>query len=766
MPREEYSTGESVQRMVIRTGLHSGPGLCQRHVAPPKCSEVEAEQDGRLDELMRTGQTAKAYATALKERGTFYHKQIQDLNNPRHTIAQPGIKLLSMPNATDTKTLDEIQDPEVQPGAGQYIVHDVDNLVLPYLPDPMAHGVALVFYQAGADHRLTDPRVLQSVTVDYAGSWPEIKPLRLVLHASESLDARQQGNVIHVGLPPGEQVAVKYATTLDAEHLEKMGLWKVHPVHDPNVPAADRVVLQQAALDGWMWWLTPDEDLRLVHATARPAVTPKISRLLAEPRKPYVATASLEGVIDVHGSSTDKVELRAKWSEPVDDPSAPEPTRSATEEIVVDHRIDEHERYSLFTVRELADQVGQRKTEVPIRPAIHTLPDTKARSVKYQLHGSSRYREFFLPDELPDQNDPQSAGNEVEVNIPSSAPPAPPVIHDIIPMFLWEQTTEPEHPFAVRRVRRSGVRIWLERPWYSSGDGEMLAVIAAGDRALVTGGPETVSLWARDPIVAGPAIANAYEVPVLSAWQQRAVQLQLEPESLPGRPSLHVVVTPPSSAEPENQDKMVNAYAYHPEFHRERGMWFVDVVLESRGAAWPFLRLALARYQPNSIPGKEFSTIVATDFVQIPPERIGTLSRPDNETARITLTGSAAVTNAPDVVVPATAPTADTLMDLLPKSREVIATVQTRNMVSGSDIDWVSGMPVTCRLAGVDAQTFTATWSAELDVVPPQPLTTPPSSVDIRVQVEEYEKLSADPLPNETALTAAKRLIYADHFYV
>ena len=48
-------------------------------------------------------------------------------------------------------------------------------------------------------------------------------------------------------------------------------------------------------------------------------------------------------------------------------------------------------------------------------------------------------------------------------------------------MFLWEQTTEPEHPFAVRRVRRSGVRIWLDRPWYSSGDGEMLAVITTGD---------------------------------------------------------------------------------------------------------------------------------------------------------------------------------------------------------------------------------------------------------------------------------------------
>ncbi|OBF30452.1 hypothetical protein [Mycobacterium sp. ACS4331] len=766
VPRSAYTTGESVQRLVIRTGMDSGPGLCERHIVPPKGSELEAEQDGRLDEFMRTGQVAKAYATALKERGTLYHKEIQDLNDPDRTIPQPGIKLLSMPDVTDPLTLEQIQHPENPPKAGQYVVHDVDNLVLPHLPDPMAHGVALVFHAAGADHRLSSPRVLQTVTVPYAGSWPSLTPYRLVLHAAKTLDARVDGNVIHVGLPPGEQVSVKYATTLDAEHLQKMGPWRFHPVHDPSVPASDRRILEQAALDGWMWWLTPDEELRLVHATARPAIAPRISRLRAEPRAPYIVTAELDGVLDVHGSSTDRVELRAAWTEPVDDPSAPDPGTRTIGEIVVDHRIDEHERYSLLTNRERATQVGTRRTDVPIRPAIHILPDTKARAVTYRLHGSSRYREFFEADELPGPDDTLSAGNEVEVNIPSSAPPAPPVVHDVIPMFLWEQTTEPEHPFAVRRVRRSGVRIWLDRPWYSSGDGEMLAIITTGDPALISGGPEKVSLWARDPIVASPAFANAYEVPVLSAWQQRAVQLQLAPESLPGRPTRHVVVTPPPSANPEDQDKMVNAYAYTPEFHRGRGMWFVDVVLESRGAAWPFLRLAVARYQPNSVPGMEFSEIVTTDFVQLPPERIGTLSRPDGQSVRITVTGSAAVTNDPRIDVPPPTPGHDALMQLLPKSHEVIATVQTRNLVSGSDIDWVSGVPVPCLLSGVDETSFTATWTAELDLVPPQILGTPPGSDDLRVQVEEFENLSADPAPGETGVSTTRRLVYADHFYV
>jgi hypothetical protein len=769
VPRVAYTTGESLQRMVIRTGLVGPAGLCQRHIVPPKSSELEAEQDGRLDELMLTGNATRGYAIALKERGNLFHTRIQDLNNPKGTVPQPGVKLLSLPGATGGKTLEQIQDPNTPPAEGQYIVHDVDQMVLPYLPEPMAQGVALVFYQAGADHQFTNPRVLQSVFVPYQGSWPELQPLRLVLHDAPRLDAQQQGNVIDVGLPPGEQVAVKISTTLDDEHLKKMGLWAHHPVHDPDVPEADRKTLAAAARDGWLWWLTPDEDLRLVHATARPAIPPRISALTARLRNPGVVPAALDGVLDVHGASTDKVQLRAQWTEPVDDPNAAEPTEKTTAQVVVDYGIEQNERYSLLTfdpppttppTTQPAKIVGSRTVVEPIRTAIHNLPDTRARTVNYRLHGSSRYREFFAPTELPPIDDAASAGNEVEVNIPSSSPPAPPLVHDVIPMFLWEQATEPEQPFAVRRIRRSGVRIWLDRPWYSSGGGEMLAVITTGDPNLPGIRPETVSVWARDPIQVGPAMSYSYEVPVLPAWQQRAVQLKLAPESLPGRPVLHVTTQGPTN--PADRDKVVDAYAYVPEFDRARGRWFVDVVLDSTGAVWPFLRLAVARYQPNSIPGAEFSAIVNSDFVQLPPERIGTLSRPDTEDVRISLSGVTALTQAPGVQLPAGAK----LAELLPKSRRVVATLQTRNKVSGSDIDWVNLGDTDCELAGVDATTFNATWTAALPLTPPQQLLTPATLDDLRVQVEEYELLTADPKPDAAEVTETRRLVYADHFYL
>ncbi len=265
-----------------------------------------------------------------------------------------------------------------------------------------------------------------------------------------------------------------------------------------------------------------------------------------------------------------------------------------------------------------------------------------------------------------------------------------------------------------------------------------------------------------------PAIANSYEVPVLSAWQQRAVQLRLAPESLPGgRPVRHVVVkTGPGSEKPEDQDKVINAYGYHPEFHSGRKRWFVDVVLESRGAAWPFLRLALARYQPNSIPNMEFSEIIATDFVQLPPERIGSLSRPDADHVRITVSGVTAVTNAPDVELPDQAPTPDALKELLLKSRRVVATLQSRSKTSGSDLDWASGPEVLCELAAADPTTFAATWTAELSLLAPEQLATPGTSDDLRVQIEEFENLSADETPGTPGHTETRRLVYADHFYL
>lgn len=765
--RGRYTTGESSHRVVIRT-TSTGPDRSERHLLPPKTSQLEAELDGRFDELMRGGDPTarrRAYATALKERGTLYHTAIPDLNDPNRLIPQPGVHLETgvTVDPGQAVTLEFLQQsPEHQPAAGQYIRHDTDQLVLPYLPDSMARGVALVFYEAGTDHHLADRRVLQSVVLPYSGSWPMIEGLRLVLRSGAELAAVRDGNQVRVTLPPGEQVGVAVSSVLDAEHLAKLGLWRHHAVHDPAVSDADRKVLERAALDGWLWWLTPSTDLRLVNATPGPAKPPMITTLTSPPRIGHSVTAELRGALDVHGASTDGVELRAEWVDIVDDPAAPLPTRVDRKALVRKLVIGADETTSALTT--MKPDAPPRHSEVPERPVVHTLPDGAYRSVDYQLHGTSRYREFFERHELPGPDDVTAAGNVVRVRHLNSVPPPPPIVHDVLPMFFWEEQHEPKHPFARRRIRRGGVRIWLDRPWYVSGEDEMLGIVAATDpvRSDEDGWKvlrDQTSAWGRDPTRYGPALLAATELPAVPRWEQRLLTLGVDPRRRSGQPYDRVPL--------QTNGQNFQIYLYRPEFHAERGRWFVDVRLDAPGAAWPFVRLNVVRYQPNSI-GRDFtrSADVNTDFVQLPSERIATLSRPDAGSVRVTVSGAFGTDLSVAAALAAhNGDLAAAALAMVQANRTVRATLQLDGP-SGSDLGWTDAGQIECDVEGADPTTFLAAWSGALPLTGPARLGTPGEDRKVRVLVEELEHFPTDPEAGVTGSERISRLVYADHLYL
>ncbi|MEV0354934.1 hypothetical protein AB0H71_02625 [Nocardia sp. NPDC050697] len=768
VPRTPYSVGESLHRLVIRDGATN----TERHLAPPKSTQLDAELDGRFDALMTSPDPAdrrRAYAIALAERGSLLHQRIQNLDEPDAEVEQPGIALHAGPGADPAALVDLAalqDDPERQPAEGQYVVHDVDQLVLPYLPDSMARGIALIFYRAGTGHTLRDARILQSVVVPYAGAWPRIEPLRLVLHGAPVLHAEQNGNVLDIGVPPGEQIAVAVSSVLDREHLNRLGLWRFHAVHDPAVTEPDRAVLERAALDGWLWWLTPGIDLRLVHATLRPAVAPELTALTAPARNRGVATAELVGALDIHGASTDRVELRATWTDLVDDPALDAPGPVPKAEVVTGFAVGAGERRSLFSTT-AAPVAGTREPGVPVRPIVHALPDTRYREVDYRLHGTTRYREFFPAEQLPAAGDELSAGAARRVLHPNSAPPPTPLVHEVVPMFRWEDESEPEHPFARRRTRRSGVRVWLDRPWLASGDGELLAVVV-GTAPQDGTSPEDISLWGRDPAFVTAGLRNATDLQVTPAWQQRALQLRLDPGEHPGRPVGYVDI-----------DDHRAAYLYRPEYHPERRRWFADIVFDAAETAWPFVRLTLARYQPHSAPGCFHSPTVATDYVQLLPERIATLSRPEAGQVRVTVSGSTAFTDIPGLAAAPAPPgperPAAFVIRTLPTSRRVVATLQLADPGTATDLGWTKVGQVQCEVVGAQVTTdpadghltaLSAGWSGLLHLDPALRLRTPGATPDLRVLIEEYELLPTDPEPGAPEPATLSRLVYADHLYL
>ncbi|MEZ0449326.1 hypothetical protein [Cellulomonas sp. ICMP 17802] len=817
--KEELTPGEQPAALVVRSG---SPATSERHVAPPKSTQLEAETAGLFDAAIGTGDAAeirRLYAIALAERGTLLDQHVPSLTDATATDEQPGIALKDRPGA-DTgsahrATLAEITADRGRPiGEGQYVVHGTDALRLPYLPDPYATGVSLVFYEAGAPHVLPEPRALQAVTVPYPGAWPSLQPLRLVVEPGERLGAQVVGHEVHVQLPPGEQVRVAVSSTLDVRSLDRFGLWRSHlaSVADPaDGYTTDEVIaaaaLMRAASSGWTWWLTPSTDVRLVHAVPTPVHPPALSALEVFLRPQGRSVAAFTGLVDVHGASTDTLVVQASWTETVDDPAASTPQVAVKSDVVVRSSVAERETsgvlflYDFLPTGPLAQALGG----IGFHRMLQTFEDTHYRRVTYVPSGTTRYAEFFSPAELPAEPVP---GEAVVLDIPSSARPAAPTVLDALPLLRWESQAEPADPFAWRQVRRSGVRVWLARPWFSSGDGELLGVLVFDTDEWVRGGDGTwtrqpkatqapdgaTSLWAADPIVQhGGPTANPTVPPLLTFGQlvldvvetgaSEAVGIHppLDGRVVGGRdrgwpegPGNPVAVAAAVPLRDVRLHPAVRVLGYQPEFDEASGRWFVDVALQETPALWPFVRLAVARFQPHSIEGCSLSPVALTGWVQPLPTRTLTVSRPDPRHVQVTLTGVVSWLRfdphgAPELAgedLSADSPTGDAGVraSRLQQSRTVRATVQTRAAGAG-DLEW-STMTASDLLAVSveEAGGFRATWTGSVVLPGGAPDLRQPGAAesDWRVLVEEHELLDADPGVPGAPAVPVPRLVYAD----
>ena len=833
VPRQALGTGEQPAHLVVRSGTADAAeansrATAERHLVPPKATQLEAETAGQFDTAIGTGDAAeirRLYAVALAERGTLLDRAVPSLTDARASEEQPGIALVDRAGA-DTgsdhrATLEDIAAERGRPlGEGQYVVHDTDALRLPYLPDPFAVGVSLVFTEAGSGHALPEPRVLQAVSVPYPGGWPAPQPLRLVLERGEQLDARVVGHEVRVAVPPGEQVRVALSSTVEPAALEHFGLWRSHLAsavdpadgYTPDEVAA-AAALMRAASSGWTWWLTPSVDVRLVHAVPVPVRPPELSALSLFLRPPGRAVAALTGLVDVHGPSTDTLLVRASWTEQVDDPSAPGPQPVSKSDVVVRSPVGERERKGVLFLYDLqpTGAAASALAGVGFHQMQQTFEDTRYRRVTYVPSGTTRYAEYFDPASVPAE---PPSGAPVVLDIPSSARPAAPVVLDTVPLLRWEQQPEPAEPFGWRRVRRSGVRLWLDRPWFSSGDGELLGVLVFDPDAWVQQddgswerrpkpwpAPDgATSLWGADPVtVRGGAVTSPTVPPLLTldhllldaAETSRAEEAEIRPplhgraaggreRGWPQGPGHPVAVDAAVPLRDVAGRPAVRVLGYQPEYDDVSRRWFVDMALHETPTLWPFVRLAVARYQPLSIEGCSLSAVALADWVQPLPTRTLTVTRPGPAQVQVTLTGvvswlrfdPGATSGVPGEQLSADSPTGDAAVRAvrLQESRTVRASVQSRP-AGGGDLDWADVTSVLLLAVRVqESGGHQATWTGTLTLPAPSgdasghPGLRRPGGTDSswRVLVEEHELLDADPVEGGVEPAVVSRLAYAD----
>ncbi len=697
----ELKDGEFLERMVIRSNFDQNcsqyesyyalngkkmDAFSQRFLLPPDNSQIMAETHGMIEKAF-TGTPSAA-------------KEIYDL-----IAGQEGSY------DRQSAVVEKVFKPE--------------EAVVIYLPDPVAAGVAF-FVSDGCETTHTQdffkPRLFGFFTsdelmpdktnVDIPGDWYKAKNIRIRLDEGElntSWNAKER--ILSVFLPKGFRTRIRFSTFWSEKDLRQFSaIWNMINAESPSNIAE----IEKLMLAGRHWMISPSREFELVHATQQPVTEPVLKALI--PQRDFNETsADINIRFQVHGESTDKVEIRAKWTEKLDDgisvdikespgtnsindvtvfyhddivtrgtipdlpkveikanpallfqPHAglaprnrsefranpqPEATRINKHFEVQANAFEKLQTSSLAASKTLVNTLRFdieaskfsffRNINLRILPLSQSFGDTKHRWVDYCVSATSRYREYFA--KILESNKTLSvsrSSNWIEhINILSTARPKPPEIDYVIPTFEWIKTQN-ETVIQHRRLG-GGLRIYLKRPWFSSGDGELLAVVLPPVKKGTTA-PKTMAMMAAKP---------GY-TPYYTHWGLDPLHVSTQPDLVSPDPSDFRYG--PSLVDnlqyPDPKLLRATVAAYPVQFDKEKQMWYCDLAVNPGNMYFPFIRLVLARYQPDSVRKGDddvcLSPVVLADMMQLMPDRNTTITfKNDDSNSKFTITITGVIYN-------------------------------------------------------------------------------------------------------------------------
>jgi hypothetical protein len=730
--QQPVQAGATLDRMVIRS-LNSNEGLDSlattdtdhRHIAPPRVSQRLAEQHGKFDGSDGRLRADPATYNMLVARDAFEFP------------TQDGVPL----------------DPSAL-------------LTVGYLPDPFACGAALRNLPNAPDNTngridtsgalayatLPDvqPRPGSVTYVDFGTDWPERSPF--LLSIAEGIGAPiwdASNKELMVFVPKGETVEIDLSCYLSESNLLSMGVWAwLREYCEARERAAmtggaarimvtvtsDTIaLLTRLVLEGGHEMITPVRKLTLVHAVLQPLGRPQFVQLpvVHRPTAPIYASglrnsftpitawrahgshdAVLLGGLHIHAASTSKIEILANWVEAIDDITKPAPSKA-------DHA--DHVETIPFATTDpgpiYADATATRKvatyipkvdtlwfsapfddldgvmTDPDVAAPVHRFNDAKHRFVAYSPVATARYEEYF-----PQGLDYTRTGNALVVDVPSSARPAAPDIAYVVPTFGWERQETGNVKSSVRFG--NGLRVYLRRPWYSSGDNELMGVVLwngpAPDYAAREAFKPFFTQWGNDPIWKTGYLSD---VPSISDF-----------------PGTHTSATQLTLAETQH---VFDVAGHTVQFDRSRGLWYCDIEFYNSTSYTPFVRLALARYQPHSIDGVELSNVVLADYAQLAANRSAVISIDPADPRKA------------NVFVGGIAPEA-------PTQSAIEVTVQRRLAHATSDLAWevasASDVTVAENMPGV-TEADAVLWSGTISFAKKPP------RGEFRIVIREFERL-------------------------
>jgi hypothetical protein len=633
VPSAPLAEGDGRERLVIRSNYATKADTAIRHIAPPKAAETMAETLGNLDGT-NGGLDADAYKLLQqKDGGSWTDIGKLDPNNP-----------------------------------GVYYVTEESSAILPYLPDLLSRGATL--------RELPGSSGPVKVPFYDKKEWPDALPFDLVLGEGAGAPQFQSGpRDLNVQLGKADVATIRVSSYMGAADVDRMGLLRWLEANSSQVELNS---FRQRVQAGSHWMVTPFRELTLVHAVRQPLLRPKFTSLAVSPARALANTFATLTDADfvVSRKSTSRVDILAQWTETMDTaPSGPVVVQGSARP---------------FQVKVELDPSSETKLNLTGKHEFH---DTKHRQVKYWADATSRFAEYFAERKtrmqvhsgqavklhptvvdagvnwggVVDGSETVTAADRTtryvrgtdytmdyelgtftaaagldgktvvityvptpvvrrtetptELDILSTARPAAPKVLYLIPTFGWSSAANQAGTEYKSERKGGGLRAYLDRPWFSSGDGEMLGVV------IWTGAwppDETttmyVSDWGLDSLYKSVPTTQRPTVSAFTrATPDTTTQFSLEELQLPTAPhTFHVAAHPVA-------------------YDAQRKLWYADIEIDAGPSYTPFVRLALARYQPHSVKDAHLSRVVLADFVQLTANRAASLTRPSKQSDTLTI---------------------------------------------------------------------------------------------------------------------------------
>lgn len=773
--------GESLEKMVIRNYNDSlddatevpTTEISYRHLLPPLASQQLAERHGKFDESP-TGQMKGNNATYSMIAG-----KLGDVPSRYYTKNAAGNLVPEAANNTPPA------DPQKAANAIRYPLLESGATAVPYLADPIARGFTISkvpgipsgkFMEVGLlgvnMGTISSAYGVASVVFNDEVSWPEIQSVLIAFAEGTQTPAWDAGTrTLTIYLPKGEQATIIFSSTLGADQAEADNNLGLLGQRQALVNAGVVGAAMSAAARGLSWLVTPGRTLQLVHATQRPLKKPELKKAKVTVRE--FGGTNAEITVDelyVHAKTTQKVDVHTEWPMWEDNLAKPAPQ-------LLQQRAPFYEQ-----------QVEDRADNTLKNVATQEFGDTKYRLVTYIPTATTLFREFMPQALRSDATKLSKVGTSKELKVLNTKRPDNVKLLYVIPSFTWSvEKPEWDGKMATRTRQGGGLRVYMERPWYSSGNDEKLGIVLYSKETFT---PKKEGSNDKDgfgvmykPGGFNAGIVDAYLgsqmgvsnnegskvnipdtlIPYVTQWGLDPIWLSA-PTPADAAPRIGNFVDPAvilsSVSIPEvNPQQRFSVVGFTPEYDTDRKLWRCDIQLDPGESYYPFVKFAFCRVQPNSLSNSQTghdvycSQVITSEFCQLAPNRVASVVLDEGDksvtvqvighTYRINTTGQL--------------------------GSEIEVTLEKRDTSKGGDeLGWTPML--TQRIDRIPAANL---WAGSIE------LPTGVTAEKYRVVIKEYEQLFSDPtdereransLGNKEKgdgpldMSLAKRITYAEVF--